>query len=90
MQPHLNSFQLGDYVVTAQLLGKGSYGEVYLGHSETTKERLAVKVIKVKQSKTPLKILKAEVFLLQRVQSHHIVKFYDVKKNNDGDHFIFL
>lgn len=52
------AFQLGGYVVTPKLLGVGSYGEVYLGYISETKEKLAVKILNVKNYKEPLKVMK--------------------------------
>lgn len=49
-----------------------------------------MKSIISKDSKNPVKIMKNEVSLLQKVKSPNIVKIYDVKKNKDGDYFIFL
>ena len=43
----------GYYIYMGKILGRGSYGSVYLGRSQTTSESVAVKILS-KDSSNPL------------------------------------
>ena len=55
---------MGQFKVVLNLLGRGSFGEVFEGEHVPTKQKLAVKIIKEKDSKIPIKIKKAQATIL--------------------------
>lgn len=56
---------MDNYIITPQILGKGTFGQVFLGYLKDDKaQMLAVKQIDLKNLKGDLKTLKRELDLL--------------------------
>ena len=87
MDPQLNSIHNVEaapesfedcYSMTDQILGKGAFSIVYLGHNLATDEPVAVKVIQRKDmSKDDEKGLKREVKIMKNMTHQNIVALYD-------------
>lgn len=80
LPPGQNSFQIG----RGQLIGKGSYGRVYLGINLTTGDFLAVKQVEVNQKaagqdkekmKEMVKALDQEIDTMQHLEDPNIVQY---------------
>ena len=80
LPPGQNSFQIG----RGQLIGKGSYGRVYLGINLTTGDFLAVKQVEVNQKaagqdkdkmKEMVKALDQEIDTMQHLDHRNIVQY---------------
>ena len=79
--------QVGKYLLDRRI-GKGSYAQVWLGHSEDTKETVAVKVIS-RHTVSETAQLRQEVAVLSRIDYINIVKFKDLKKSV-GHYYLVL
>ncbi|CAD8151356.1 unnamed protein product [Paramecium pentaurelia] len=68
---------------TCDIIGKGFSSIVYKGININTKDNVAIKVINRKFSEQ-LPAIQNEIHILQSLQGHHILKFYDhfASKNN--------
>ena len=80
LPPGINSFQIG----RGQLIGKGSYGKVYLGINLTTGDLLAVKQVEVNQKaagqdkdkmKAMVAALDQEIDTMQHLEHPNIVQY---------------
>ena len=80
LPPGINSFQIG----RGQLIGKGSYGRVYLGINLTTGDLLAVKQVEVNQKaagqdkdkmKEMVAALDQEIDTMQHLEHRNIVQY---------------
>ncbi len=80
LPPGINSFQIG----RGQLIGKGSYGKVYLGINLTTGDLLAVKQVEVNQKaagqdkdkmKEMVAALDQEIDTMQHLEHPNIVQY---------------
>ena len=80
LPPGINSFQIG----RGQLIGKGSYGRVYLGINLTTGDLLAVKQVEVNQKaagqdkdkmKDMVAALDQEIDTMQHLEHRNIVQY---------------
>ena len=73
---------VGKYLVTNEELGNGSYGKVYLGNENESKQSVAAKKIKLKR--VELQTVKKEVKAIRTVQGHpHILQLLDENHEND-------
>lgn len=68
---------------THESIGKGTYGEVYLGIHNKTNEKVAIKVIKLDtvpmaESKLHLESFKNEMTNMQLAENPHIVRLLSV------------
>ena len=70
-------FLYKDYKLTEKLLGKGSFGKVFLAFSPSTFKRVAVKVIK-KEGKTQEQVsdLLQEVIISKKLKHENIIRTY--------------
>lgn len=74
-----------DYYTFGKTLGKGSYGEVFLGCDKVTNEMVAIKVIKRNpSSKRQVKFIERESSILKAVDHEHIVKTLDIFDRPDS------
>jgi len=76
---------LTDFYVVGHQIGKGSYGEVFLGHDIITHEPCAVKVIKKNPfNRKQKKFIERESAIMKTVDNDYIVQTLDVFET-DGD-----
>ena len=71
--------KVGDYTLY-KLLGKGSFGEVYLTQKENNPEILATKILDKKQTDRPSvkKYFDNEISIMKELKHPNIVRFYDL------------
>ena len=68
-----DSYRVGD------VIGKGSFGKVFLGQSKITKENVAIKQIDKKDMmKSELALQMNEIDILKVCNHHNVVKLLDV------------
>lgn len=70
---------LEDFYVLGKVLGKGSYGEVFLATDKVTHEKCAVKIIRKNPSnRKQKKFIERERAIMTKVDHENIVKTFDV------------
>ncbi|CAD8154731.1 unnamed protein product [Paramecium pentaurelia] len=73
-------------------LGKGTFGEVYLGRDTKTFEILAVKVINLKGNEKQVdqitKLCQNECQIMQRLKHPNLVKFYQLQRTQNNIYFM--
>jgi serine/threonine protein kinase len=70
---------LEDFYTLGKVIGKGSYGEVFLGTDKVSKETCAVKIIRKNPSnRKQKKFIERERAIMTRVDHPNIVKTFDV------------
>lgn len=78
------SKKIDKFVIVNKRLGKGAFGTVFRGYFEEDESRLiAAKQIAIKNitnSDKMIKLIKREISNLQKLDSKHIVKLYDVSR----------
>ena len=80
--------KVGRYVIKA-LLGRGGFGEVYLGFDEQLKREVAVKLtFGSKVGSDSVKMFLAEAQMLAELDHPNIVPVYDIGTTSRGDIFI--
>ena len=73
-----------------KLLGKGSYGEVYLSQSENTMKVFATKKVKRKNTDDEMtKYFKNEINILRILNHPNIVKLEEIKMDQNN-YYIFM
>lgn len=73
------SSELEDFYTLGKVIGKGSYGEVFLGTDKVTKETCAVKIIRKNPSnRKQKKFIERERAIMTQVDHPSIVKTFDV------------
>lgn len=72
-------------------LGKGTFGIVRLALNETTKQKVAIKIMRTSRLRTEKEIqrVKTEVALCQKLNHPNIIKTHDVFEN-DGKLYIVM
>lgn len=73
------------YVVLGELLGRGTFGSVYLGEDRTTGRRVAIKVFEgwLRDNPTAVQRILSERSLLASVESDHVVRVRDLIAEGD-------
>jgi len=81
-----------------QVLGKGSYGSVYKGISDKTKEPVAVKILnKSESTNKPILVyaddylknaLFSEIKIMECIKSENVVAFYDVMESSKNIYIV--
>ncbi|CAK88671.1 unnamed protein product (macronuclear) [Paramecium tetraurelia] len=86
--------KIDNFVILNKILGKGTYGTVYLGYMDTGQNqvRIAVKTVpmdSVKQSPQILNLIKRESTILKAVEHPNIVRLYNANRTQNYI-YIFL
>lgn len=77
---------LADFYVVEHQIGKGSYGEVFLGHDVITHEPCAIKVIKKNPfNRKQKKFIDRESAIMKTVDNPYIVQTMDVFESHGAD-----
>lgn len=77
---------LSDFYVVERQIGKGSYGEVFLGHDIITHEPCAIKVIKKNPfNRKQKKFIERESAIMKTVDNAYIVQTLDVFESHGAD-----
>ena len=73
------------------IIGKGAYGDVYMGINTKTKEHYAIKKITKKQLKSEIvyQYFNNEIFILKQVNHPNIIKLVDLKSGINCFFLIF-
>ena len=72
-------YDIGDYLVSNKLIGKGSFSSIFLGTSKYNNENVyAIKKMNVDNIKKLSKNIKREIELHQQFNHRNIIKIYDV------------
>jgi serine/threonine protein kinase len=73
------NYDIGDYMVSNKLIGKGSFSSIFLGTSKYNNENVyAIKKMNVDNIKKLSKNIKREIELHQQFNHRNIIKIYDV------------
>ena len=81
---------MDEYQVTfgeTDFLGRGTYGDVYLGHRKASREQVAVKRIELKHTERQEVKIERELKALGRINHPNIIKLYDVK---GSERFLYI
>lgn len=77
---------MSDFYVVEHQIGKGSYGEVFLGHDIITHEPCAIKVIKKNPfNRKQKKFIERESAIMKTVDNAYIVQTLDVFESHGAD-----
>jgi serine/threonine protein kinase len=80
--------QVEKYIVTSEVIGRGSFGTVYRGFEKDDRELIvAVKVIPMEKAKSDqlfLKLLKREIEILKKLHNPNIVQLYHVTRTQNN------
>ena len=80
--------QIGD-ITLLKLLGKGSYGEVYLSLKQNSKKLFATKKVKRKKADDEMtKYFKNEINILRILDNQNIVKLEDIKMDENNYYIV--
>ena len=66
-----------------RLIGRGSFGKVYLIKSKTTKKEFALKEIELEESKLKSNTITGEVNILRKLDHPNIISFKGAFNSND-------
>ena len=85
----MNDF-LSDYIIK-ETIGKGTFSIVKLGVNKTTKEKVAIKILKKKKIKykEELERIEREINILQKLEHINVIKIYKINEDEEK-YYIFM
>ena len=79
------------YVLEDKILGKGSFGIVYLGRDVSNDKYVALKEIpkEIKNNEQRLELLYNEILIPLESKNVNLVKFFDITEINNEKYIVF-
>ena len=74
---------IGEYVVQKKYIGKGTFSKIYYGYHISTKVDVAIKRIKMKNSRNLRRLITREIEVLRKLDHPNVIKLYDVIYNSN-------
>ena len=87
----MNKKEIGKDIELLNIIGKGSYGNVYLGRDNLTREYYAIKVISKTQLKSRIvyQYFNNEIYILKHLEHPNIVKYINLIEKKD-DYWLII
>lgn len=71
-----------DIIVTDEIIGTGTFAKVYLGLIKKTKEKIAVKKIKIEDNEKLINLSKEEIIIMSKLNHPNILSYLGIFQNS--------